>query len=581
MIYPETGNFKLWSVILKIESKDTDIESLLDGSYFHIPRFQRPYSWDDDNINDFWNDLIANKDEDYFIGSMVVYKRGKQQYGVVDGQQRLTTITILLCVLRDEFAILDRFDYAEGLHQLIERKDRDNKSEYVLRTETSFPYFQENIQKFGPADVNVKIRSEETNLQNAYDIFRKLVASSLDAIETDATVAQADKNNKKISKLTSIRNTVLNLNLIFVVLDSEDDAYLIFETLNTRGKDLAVSDLVKNHFAKHLKAKGSVDAAKLKWAEIMETIHNSSADISSDNFIYHFWSSRYEALPLKKIFPVFKRDVTKENAKYYMEALLSDSKIYRSIHEPSYAWVKGEIEASRSLAALFNIFKISQPTPAVLSLVRAYRDGKIKFAKLRDALKAVEKFHFVFTAITSSRSSGGISAMYSSFARKLFESNGPQEASNEIMELVIKLRNRRPSLEEFKVAFKEVTYTNSNSKQKNLVRYILRNFAEFEGYKYPVDFEDLTIEHIYPQVKVDVEGWTDDNIGQLANLMFLDQKMNEKVGVQDYAEKINILRQDGYVIPNDMLNIAVWDVAAMHEVNDKMATIAYTKIWNI
>jgi len=133
---------------LKIESKDTDIESLLDGSFFHIPRFQRPYSWDAENISEFWDDLVINKGEDYFIGSMVVYKKAKQQFGVVDGQQRLTTITILLCVIRDEFKNLGNDDLAKGLHQLIERKDRNNQSEYVLKTETSFPYFQEHIQNF-------------------------------------------------------------------------------------------------------------------------------------------------------------------------------------------------------------------------------------------------------------------------------------------------------------------------------------------------------------------------------------------------------------------------------------------------
>ena len=109
---------------MKIESKDTDIESLLDGSFFHIPRFQRPYSWDAENISEFWNDLVINKGEDYFIGSMVVYKKAKQQFGVVDGQQRLTTITILLCVIRDEFKKLENNDLAKGLHQLIERKDQ-------------------------------------------------------------------------------------------------------------------------------------------------------------------------------------------------------------------------------------------------------------------------------------------------------------------------------------------------------------------------------------------------------------------------------------------------------------------------
>jgi hypothetical protein len=140
---------KILGKYMKIESEDIDVESLLVSSYFHVPRFQRPYSWDDENLIDFWNDLITNKDNDYFIGSMVVYKIAKQQYGVVDGQQRLTSITILLCVIRNEMEALGRNDLALGLHQLIERKNRENKDEYVIKTESSFPYFQEHIQKFG------------------------------------------------------------------------------------------------------------------------------------------------------------------------------------------------------------------------------------------------------------------------------------------------------------------------------------------------------------------------------------------------------------------------------------------------
>lgn len=172
---------------MKIESKDTDIESLLDGGYFHIPRFQRPYSWDDENINEFWNDLVFNKGDDYFIGSMVVYKKAKQQFGVVDGQQRLTTITILLCVIRDHFLNLGCDDYAKGIHQLIERKDRSNKNEYVLKTETSFPYFQEHIQKFNEEpDAEIDIHLEEKNLENSHKRFKYLVGSIVESVDKDA-----------------------------------------------------------------------------------------------------------------------------------------------------------------------------------------------------------------------------------------------------------------------------------------------------------------------------------------------------------------------------------------------------------
>ena len=86
---------------MKIESIDLSVEDMLNGNYFVIPRFQRPYSWEEDNITDFWNDVTGDDVSDYFIGSMVVYKIHKNTLGVVDGQQRLTTIIIFsLCIER-------------------------------------------------------------------------------------------------------------------------------------------------------------------------------------------------------------------------------------------------------------------------------------------------------------------------------------------------------------------------------------------------------------------------------------------------------------------------------------------------
>ncbi|AEP29687.1 DUF262 domain-containing protein [Brumicola nitratireducens] len=566
---------------MKIESKDTDIESLLVGSYFHIPRFQRPYSWDDENLNDFWNDVVVNQSEDYFIGSMVVFKKEKQQFGVVDGQQRLTTITILLCVIRDCFLKVGSNDLAEGIHQLVERKDRSNRNEYVLKTETSFPYFQEHIQKFDDdPELDVDIQIEEKNLSNAHIRFNKLVGSVISAIDNDASIPEENKNQVKIDKLVNLRDAVLNLSLIFITLDNEDDAYLIFETLNTRGKDLALTDLVKNHFSKHLKARGAVDHARLKWESMLDTIHNSSSDIASDNFIYHFWSSRYEAVPLKKLFPKIKKEIIKATAKEYLNSLVSDSKIYRSIHEPTYEWSKNESEVSDSLYAL-QMFKLSQPTPATMSLVRAYREDKIKYKKLRDSLSAIEKFHFIFTAITSSRSSGGISAMYSSFAIRLFESKDSQEASNLIQEFVTKLRDKRPSLEEFNVAFKEVIYTNSNSKQKNLVRYILEKFSLHYGYKFPVDFDELTIEHLSPQKNIGHDGWTESSIGCLGNLIFLDQKVNGELDIKGFLEKKYILNDTGCSLPEFILNTNEWTPDHVYRNAEEMAQVAYSEIWRI
>lgn len=179
---------------MKIESTDLSVERLLTGNYFVIPRFQRPYSWEEDNIEDFWNDVAGTSTQDYFIGSMVVYEVKKNTFGVVDGQQRLTTIMIFLCALRDAFEALGDQDKALGLQGYVERTNRENKDIYVLQTESSFPYLQETILKFGKAELTPDLGKEEEALAKANSLFSNNIANKLHTIDADPTIRKSKKS---------------------------------------------------------------------------------------------------------------------------------------------------------------------------------------------------------------------------------------------------------------------------------------------------------------------------------------------------------------------------------------------------
>ena len=131
---------------MKIACVDQEIRKILETNYYKIPRFQRPYSWDKDNVQEFWSDMESHKPSEFFIGSMVVYIKGNYRH-IVDGQQRLTTITILLAALRDKFISIDLESQAKGLQKLIERTNLDNDEEFVIQTGSSYPFFQQQIQK--------------------------------------------------------------------------------------------------------------------------------------------------------------------------------------------------------------------------------------------------------------------------------------------------------------------------------------------------------------------------------------------------------------------------------------------------
>jgi hypothetical protein len=567
---------------MKIESLDQDIRTLLSSGYYRIPRFQRPYSWTRENIQDFWDDVIRDNPPDYFIGSMVLFKDGNQRFGVVDGQQRLTTIMILLAVLRNAFSNVGFAALAEGIQGLIERKNIDNVPEFILSTETSYPFLQDHILKMGAPDTPVTPMKEEGNLQAAYDQLSVLIAGVVDAEMNNPAVAEAKKPENAKKRLVAIRDAVLGLKVIFIKLDDEDDAYIIFETLNTRGKDLSLTDLVKNHLNKHLKpGSASVDQTKVKWEKILETIEGSSVELGTDAFIHHFWLSRYDYRPAKTLFKELRKRVTKGDAKGFLDSLVSDAQLYRGIHEVAFGkWTKQERDISDSLHAL-QVFHVSQQTPSVLSLVRAYRDQKkIKMSHLKDGLLAIEKFHFLGSAVTAQRSSGGVSAMYASLGRRLFEAKDQAACLPVIKELKEKLRERMPSLEEVKALFPQIVFTDEITKQRRLVKYILSEFLKAQSPGVSIDYDAMTIEHLVPQSEIGVGEFSETVIGQLGNLILVSEDLNNQLANKTFGEKKKILQAKG-VLPTHLLSASTWTAKDISDRTTAMAEDACKNIWSI
>ena len=567
---------------MKIESTDQDIRTLLSSGYYRIPRFQRPYSWTRENIQEFWDDIIKQKPAEYFIGSMVVFKDGKQRFGVVDGQQRLTTITLLLAVLRNTLDKNGFKDLAQGIHGLIERKNIDYKAEFILSTETSYPFFQDHILKWGAPEVPVNPLAEDQNLQSAFGQLTNLIDGVIESLPSDTSLSEEGRKAAVRQRLTDIRDALLNLKVIFVKLDEEDDAYIIFETLNTRGKDLSLTDLVKNHVNKHLKTKSaSIDPTKVKWQKMLETIEGAGCDLETDSFIHHFWLSRYDYLSAKTLFKTLKRRITKAEAKAFLDALVSDSSLYRMIHEVSFGkWPKQDRRVPEALSAL-QMFRVQQQTPCVLSLLRAFKAKIIKKRHLEDALVAIEKFHFFFTAVTSQRSSGGISEMYASLGRRLFESPDLETALDVIRELKEKLRKRVPVLDEVRALFPRILYTDEITKQRSLVKYILVGFDRAAKTGVTTDYDSMTIEHLVPQRYIGTADFTQANVGQLGNLILVSADMNSRLGDKPFKHKKPILEAAHFPLPGDIALAGDWTADRIARRTRAMADKAYNTVWKI
>lgn len=541
---------------MNITPKDVRIRALFQSSFYKIPRFQRPYSWDRGNIEDFWTDAIEVGRDGYFIGSMVMFgHKDEQDLFVVDGQQRLTTITIFLAALRDTLLDAGEKDLAEGIQNVIQRYDLANKPRYVLLTETSYPYLQEYVQKLGAPDVEIKPSSEEKGIQSAYNFAKQRFADMRDAAA--GTLDGAKRKAAIRKRLEEARDRLLGLDVIIIQLDNEDDAYIVFETLNTRGKDLEPKDLIKNLLAKLIKPKNAdVDPAKIKWKAMMDSLAESAASIDTSTYLHHFWLSRYDYTPERALFDKVKQKITKANASDMLDAMVSDVEQYRRIFEPdNFKWKNEEEPLRRSLRALA-IFKVRQPTPMVLSILRAYRENRISLKQARETVEAIERFHFMHTAVAGLSSSGGVSMMYAAAARELTGEADAQRRAKILQEFQAKIKGRRPDEEAFINGFGELRYSNTDGRNKALVRYVLERYDAQLRKDAAIDYPKMTIEHIGSQSPEDAPPLS--RYAEIGNLVLVSEDLNGKLKNKKFAAKKKIMIEAGLPLDPVLAAEADW-----------------------
>lgn len=541
---------------MKIEANDKDLRDVFKLGYFKIPRFQRPYSWERDEVVNFWDDITKNTSPEYFIGSMVVYQDNKPYFGIVDGQQRLTTITLILSAIRDAFIKLGEQDLARGVHQYVEQPNIDNINEFVLHSETSFPYLQNHIQSYAEQKIDLDVGTEETKLKNAYEIISRnlekyagcglLQSPQLELVPTDSS---------PITKLKILRDKVLSLKLVFIQLDNEDDAYLIFETLNARGRDLKSSDLVKNLLLKTIKNTNiNIDTPKEAWVNLVNKFDDIGEIDAVDNFILHYWISKHSYCSEKELFSKVKEYV---QCKDTAQMLLADFNFYgllycKMLNPDFFTWDnnRGNKVVKTTLLTL-NRFKVKQQSSFVLALLASFENKIITLNNLQNALQKIEHFHFIFNAITSQRSSGHIVTTYSKNAVLLSNAKDANVANKIIKDLLEALSRKLPHYDEFEVKFMELMFTKSRSKDRNVIKYCLSRLMPNTSACLDINYDSLTIEHLISQSDSnrDIE-----EIGSIGNLLLVDQVTNSEVLKNKViTEKLIHLKAENYPLEQSFI----------------------------
>jgi uncharacterized protein with ParB-like and HNH nuclease domain len=546
---------------MNVEARSQTIESVLKKGKYIIPEYQREYDWTDINLSEFLDDINASEEENYFIGHMVCEgDYNGDEFKVIDGQQRITTITIMLSVLRDVFIEKELENLAVGLHDnYIFAKDRDNNEFVILDNKMPYPVLQLYVQsKPENKDRNVQAdKAGEKKIIKAYDKFYKLWK----------TLSEEE--------LKVLRDKILNLEIIFVAVEDEVDAFTIFETLNAKGKDLTPLDLIKNQVFKNYNGQSHLDEPNDSWKVIIENSKEKSI-----KFLNYFWSSRYKKVSDRKIYKEFMKESIKITFDYniFIANLLEDSKIFKKITSPSQNdWNNnGEFKIYFALVAI-QTFNIQVANSFLLSLLREYTKRLISLAYLVKALRAIEKFHFINNAIVGARSSG-LDIMYSRISRDLYNADGKHSKHIVIDEMIEKLKEKLPNKELFTANIDErLFYSTAETKQKKVVQYVLKRL-EYERQNWNIDLLEMSIEHIYPENPIaEWEDLDNSHIKNIGNLVLIDRDINSEVGNKNFRDKKRIILDKSTILSTKDIfeNNEEWNESTINLRKDKLIDSLY------
>lgn len=516
-----------------------------------VPSFQRNYSWRSQEIDLFVDDLkrAAEARESHFFGPIVLLEdpREPQVSQIIDGQQRLTSATMLIAILRDQAAKLRDKNLGKQspidqlfrnliflppmmeeprfkASYLFEKVFRD----YVLEDPVTF-YGAEEVRRKDLSPNGKGLSPEDRNntkqLRSGYSNMRKRI-------------------DREFAKLTDDQAKDLLLNLFWalsegfqihtMILDSEDDAYLLFETLNDRGLKLSPSDLLKTITLREIRKNRPADFedALKKWDQTVQNL----GDYDFSKFLRHFLLTVIEK-PVQKprVLGIFKKlieDGGKQGASKNLERLYDASELY--------AHLLGDERPhpNKSVAQSVSRMNFYSETHRVFLIAVLDKQGEFSRTTLEKLFRATE--YLSFRWIAAKGNAQELESLYQKLAHELKKAPS-DDTAEKIIKQVIESAPSDNTIGDF-----------SELDGTALQRYILRRIEErYSGT--PTNWnEHLSLEHLCPQNPSGPQAgyWKeriplgDDEsygeiIGLIGNLTLLERSLNSSIQDSDWATKLN------------------------------------------
>lgn len=581
---------------MKIDPKTVSIQWLLNsGHVFIIPRFQREYSWETKNNEEFLHDIISNivlvdgklVAQPYFVGAMLfvgdLADSTQSDIQVVDGQQRLTTITILFSAISDIFLNLGLEELSKGVFKYVMTHNQDGEEVRVLKPKSSYPFFSYFIQdREKDPEENKPSTEEELCIEETYSYFYKqLQEKALRALYEKYNVGTATQLTgiNYVDLIKAIRDQILACVTVTMSSPDEKQAYRIFEILNGKGKKLQFVDLIKNRIFEVLQTTEPADFAEVKWTALRKTVSEGNANngVGLGTFYRHYWMSKYKKFGANQLYDAFKETIPVSTVSYkeFLKDLLKNAQNYIKIVHPQredYSNRKQYFGVVQSFNALSNYFAVAQVRVVILALMDCKERGLITLDSYKSIIRYLENFHFVYNGLMTGRSNL-LDSIYSRCAIELRNATDKVGFRDVLQsKLYAELDALFPDYESFKEKFVKLEYTKHKDSGTNVrCKYAIQKlYCHMEGCELNDDY--MSIEHLLPEKT----GGIRYNIG---NLIALESDLNTEANDKEYVDKCAIYSRSKYQWVHDfMAKYPNWDETMIESRAEALAEIYYYEI---
>ena len=520
---------------MAFEAREQSIGFLLGKKIYCIPRNQRKYVWGVDNWKNLLEDLdfLQDSGKNHFLGSIVLNTQPNpknddvEYFEIVDGQQRITTIILILIVIAQIFKERKEDALFQGLLPYIQTTNINNETFSTLQTDVHSCITRLVSQVVSGATQNKTIQSLITYC---------ITNEKRDSVIKNCLNYYYDKlKERETDEVVSFRNALINTRYVNIKATGED-AYTVFEILNARGMDLEDHELLKNFILRYTIPENNIDIARLEWKdEIEDRLGKHIA-----NFLKHYVAHKYGVTGVTKsraVYDAIKKRTSVADVNELFADLKLKAKYYQRIvcdcnmHGDKITEIDRILRFMQSNRSL--LFR-----PIYLSLLHQAELGNIPEEKLVRVFKCIQYF-FVCYNLISKETSNKISESVQKYACSL-----ENEYTDDVLKQFLQhLRNRMPTRTEFQDTFRLIGYSNHcefyhDIKNKQRAEMALNILEQIKSGR--VDIPPFTIEHILP------DSQKRDN-AMIGNLVPLEDRLNNRCQDKELNEKIPIYEESNFI----------------------------------